>query len=143
MKLDAFTRGFLEAALWSSNDESDDYGGNPLDDNFTIDDIDATTLANLVAECARFQLEHAADIEAVYNGCHNPRSWVEAQFGHDFWLTRNGHGCGFWDGDYPEEMGERLTAASKAYGEVYLYVVGDAESGTIYAAGYETIKVCA
>ena len=23
---------------------------------------------------------------------------------HDFWLTRNGHGAGFWDGDWPEEF---------------------------------------
>jgi hypothetical protein len=44
------------------------------------------------------------------------------QGGHDFWLTRNGHGAGFWDGDWPEEVGKRLTEASKKYGEVYLYV---------------------
>ena len=25
--------------------------------------------------------------------------WLPSQIGHDFWLTRNGHGSGFWDRD--------------------------------------------
>ncbi len=24
--------------------------------------------------------------------------------GHDFWLTRQGHGAGFWDGDWPDHV---------------------------------------
>ncbi len=28
-----------------------------------------------------------------------------AQCGHDFWLTRNGHGTGFWDRGYEESLG--------------------------------------
>jgi hypothetical protein len=50
--------------------------------------------------------------------------------GHDFLLTRNGHGCGFWDGDWPEEAGERLTAAAEKCGEFNLYVGDD---GLLYA----------
>ena len=38
--------------------------------------------------------------------------------GHDFWLTRNGHGAGFWDGDWPA-YGDMFTAISKGYGEVH------------------------
>lgn len=143
MKLDAFTRGFLECALWSTTDESTDQGGAPLDQSFTLDDIHENTLAGMIAECERFQREHAADIDAMntakHNPCFGPRSEIEACFGHDFWLTRNGHGAGFWDGDYPEEMGEHLTEASHAYGEVNLYVGDD---GKIYAMGYE-LKVSA
>ena len=44
-----------------------------------------------------------------------------SQIGHDFWLTRQGHGAGFWDGDYSEELGKRLTAKAKAMGEIYHY----------------------
>ena len=44
------------------------------------------------------------------------------QAGHDFWLTRNGHGCGFWDGDWPELIGEKLTEASKDFGSFDLYI---------------------
>ena len=37
------------------------------------------------------------------------------QVGHDFWLTREGHGAGFWDrGNGPQ--GDRLTELAKAYG---------------------------
>lgn len=51
---------------------------------------------------------------------------------HDFWLTRNGHGAGFWEpGDYGwSDLGDKLTEFTKHYGEVNLYVGDD---GTIYA----------
>lgn len=39
-----------------------------------------------------------------------------AQAGHDFWLTRNGHGAGFWDGDW-DTLGDVLTKISHSYGE--------------------------
>lgn len=42
------------------------------------------------------------------------------QNGADFWFTRNGHGAGFWDRGYPEEIGDSLTKAAHAFGEVYL-----------------------
>ena len=42
------------------------------------------------------------------------------QAGHDFWLTRNGHGAGFWDratvyGDY---RAEQLSVNAEAFGVV-------------------------
>jgi hypothetical protein len=49
--------------------------------------------------------------------------------GHDFWLTRNGHGAGFWDGDWPKEAGDRLTKACEEFGEFDLYIGDD---GMIY-----------
>jgi len=43
------------------------------------------------------------------------------QAGHDFWLTRNGHGTGFWD--RPEVYGswesEKFTAMAKGFGEAH------------------------
>lgn len=42
--------------------------------------------------------------------------------GHDFWLTRNGHGAGFWDGDLPEELGKKLTKISEEFGNIGLYI---------------------
>lgn len=43
--------------------------------------------------------------------------------GHDFWLTRNRHGAGFWDRGL-DVLGDRLTAAAHAYGEASL-MLGD------------------
>lgn len=40
------------------------------------------------------------------------------QAGHDFVLTVNGHGAGFWDGGWPEH-GDELTEDAKPYGEFY------------------------
>ncbi len=126
--LDEFARAYVEAALWSSTDESDESGGVPMEANYDIYDVDLETLAGMAADCAKFQAENAADL-AAYS---HPQWTAEELGGHDFWLTRNGHGCGFWDRDdcLPEEAGERLTDASKVYGEVYLYVGDD---GMIYA----------
>lgn len=45
--------------------------------------------------------------------------------GRDFWYTRNGHGCGFWDGDWPEPLGDALDTIAKRFGEVYDQVFAD------------------
>lgn len=52
-----------------------------------------------------------------------------AQAGHDFALTRNGHGAGFWDGDWPV-YGDLLTKASESFGEIDPYAGDD---GLIYS----------
>lgn len=116
-KLDEFTQAYVECALFSTNDESDPSGGEPLDDNYGPEDIDPETLTKMVTDCRRFQAECCKDI-----GIHLSRA------GHDFWLTRNGHGAGFWDDDWPKPAAWRLTEASDRFGEFNLYV-GD--SGTI------------
>jgi hypothetical protein len=125
-QLDEFTLAYIEAALWASNDESDGSGGEPLDANYTINDIAPETLEKMVADCDRFQKENAADIAT---GDDHPQYTASERAGHDFWLTRNGHGAGFWDGDWEEAAGERLTAACEACGEYNLYVSDD---GLIY-----------
>jgi hypothetical protein len=38
----------------------------------------------------------------------------EEQIGHDFWLTRNGHGAGFWDRGLGE-IGDKLTNISHEF----------------------------
>jgi len=53
--LDDFTLAFLEAALWSSIDD----GGEPLDNEHSIADIDPGSLARLAEECKRFQASPA------------------------------------------------------------------------------------
>lgn len=54
--------------------------------------------------------------------------------GSDFHLTRNGHGAGFWDGDWPDDLGRKLTALAKPYGtcELTKWVAADgSESWTL------------
>lgn len=112
--VDAFTKAYIEAMLFSSTDNSRDDGGDPLDKNYSADDLSPEARAECERACASFQTENAADILGL-----------EPQAGHDFWLTRNGHGAGFWDGDWPEPEATRLTEASKKAGEVNPYVGDD------------------
>lgn len=115
---DDFLAAYIECALWASMDNADESGGEPLDANYSPEDIAPETLERMRADCAKFYAANRDDIDGE-----------NARAGHDFWLTRNGHGAGFWDGGWPEEIGERLTAASKAFGEADLYVGDD---GLIY-----------
>lgn len=124
--LDEFTRHYITCALWAENDQSDpETGGDPLDDNFDIGDIAPECLEAMVADCAKFQKENADDIATWEDGQYT----AEEMAGHDFWLTRNGHGAGFWDGDWKKKVGERLTTACEKFGNVDLYVGDD---GKIY-----------
>lgn len=50
------------------------------------------------------------------------------QAGHDFMLTRQGHGTGFWDRGLGDK-GDRLTRHAKVYGEHNI----EAENGFIYS----------
>lgn len=126
--LDDFTKAYIEAALWSTNDESDPSGGEPLDKNYGIENIAHETIDQMKQDCARFQQENAADL-ALYD--MTGANWSAAeQGGHDFWLSRNGHGAGFFDRDnLPEDARDRLQDAARLYGEVYLEVGDD---GQIY-----------
>lgn len=112
----SFTSAYIEAMLWSTNDESNEHGGEPLDDNYTPLDISVETMRAILQDCRSFYLDNYDDI----------MGWVK-RAGHDFWLTRAGHGSGFWDGDWPESAASRLTKASEAFGEVWLYVGDDGE----------------
>ena len=96
MKLDDFTTAFIVACLWSTNDESTPAGGEPLDNNYGVEDLAPEALAKIQEECERFQQENAADI-ATWSGV-SPAE----QAGHDFSLTRNRHGCGFWESEWGE-----------------------------------------
>ena len=103
-----FLDAYITAALWSSTD----YDGVPLDE--TPHELHQDTLAKMKADCLAFQVRNADDLKGI------PYDLA----GHDFWLTRNGHGAGFWDKGYGE-VGDRLTKACKAFPEVDLYVGDD------------------
>ncbi|MDE2021148.1 MAG: hypothetical protein KGJ13_12500 [Patescibacteria group bacterium] len=121
-ELDGFTKAYIEAALWSSTDDDE----NPMDSNYDQFDLAPETIETMAKDCARFQEECAHLITGCARSGHGYS--VDEQAGHDFWLTRNGHGAGFWDGDWPEN-GDLLTQASKSYGECDLYIGDD---GLIY-----------
>lgn len=119
------TESYLTTALWSSHDESTPDGGEPMDANYGIADIAPESVEKAARDCAAF-MERAAHIIEQCPAADRP------SVGHDFWLTRNHHGAGFWDGDYPEAAGKALTALAEEFGECDA-VVGD--DGKIYLEG--------
>lgn len=117
--LDAFTRSYLETALRSSTEcDADGNMGAPLDENYSVDDFTVEALRESIDDCKPFQETESDALEAAYG--YGP-SYGPESAGHDFWLTRNGHGAGFWDRGLGD-VGGRLTQASKPYGSVDLMV---------------------
>lgn len=131
--LEEALRGFLECGLrleklWAGEecanasrcvvDEDDEAydglhhgcAGSFRDAGYTADDV--RNAAGAEAQVVDFVLMNWRDVVDL-----NP-----ADVGQDFWLTRDGHGPGFWDRG--RERGDRLTAAAKMYGDCGLYAVG-------------------
>lgn len=132
-KIDQILDGYLEAALFTGTDESDDSGGAPLDKNYSISDFNAADVRKVRGKIAAWVRKNKSAIAGyVKHRKHNRNEGTVYHYlGHDLWLTANGHGTGFWDRDYGghDEIGERLTKAAKAFGEKWT-TVGD--NGEIY-----------
>lgn len=133
--MDEFTRGYMEAFFWAETDGLNDDGtpdesggGRPLDcGEYAWSDMTMEALQAIVSDCEAFQRDNAADLAIYYAHRIAPHEYregamVEACGGHDFYLTRNGHGCGFWDrpdsksSDEFAEACQRLSEASRVYG---------------------------
>ncbi len=112
--LDEFTRGYIGAALWTEEEAIENDGGQARYEN-----IDSKSLDDMIADCRNFQIGNADALGEYYD-----HGFDEVHAGHDFWLSRNGHGAGFWD-RRAGEAGESLSEASKVMGEVSLTVGND------------------
>lgn len=110
--------------MWSSSNGDDI--GTPLDEDHNIDDISHETLKKMSDDCLKFCTDYAELIKEALDSSTNDLTDIA----HDFWLTRNRHGAGFWDGDYPKALGSSLTEAAHSFGEFDLYIGDD---GLIYS----------
>ena len=107
---------YLTCALWSSCGDEETF----LDSKYTIDDIHDSALKQSAADIAAFVERAGPALDGL----------DDAQIGHDFWLTRNHHGAGFWDRGLGI-VGQKLTQVAHSFGEATLYM-GDDDS--IYVA---------
>lgn len=124
-KVKAFIRAYQVCALWSSTDPDT---SEPLDDVFSPDDISAECRASMRADCLDFIRANFDDLQEYCARMENEQWSGEERAGHDFWLTRNGHGAGFWDRGL-DALGDRLADAARIYRGVDLYPGDD---GQIY-----------
>lgn len=110
-ELETFTAAFIEALYFTDTGDVDQPGSDA--------ELSEDARADIEADCRswwrRFGCYVVSDVCANV-GTEGP----VAQAGHDFWLTRQEHGAGFWDGDWPEPYGDMLTKAAEAYGKMYV-----------------------
>lgn len=103
--LSDFAKGYIECALWCHQE-------------FEGASVAKTSYPAILADCWDFQ---KANEELLKQS-----GLTEEQQGHDFWLTRNGHGSGFWDRGLGE-VGDKLTQACKVFTgrDLWLDIDGD------------------
>lgn len=124
--LDAFTRGYLEAALWVS-DPYPGSGGEWFEhDEWVIRNIAPESLQQAIEDCRAFQDSNEKDLDFVAESF----GATSARCGHDFWLTRNHHGAGFWDRGYGA-AGDRLTKCAHAYGGLNVFGPETDDNGSV------------
>ena len=113
--LDAVTQGYILAAFFTLDERFGSRGFTDL----SIEALIAATLA-----CGLFVKQNDCRIEEA----QGQPGYTLASVGHDFWLTRNGHGAGFWSRNMGT-LGEQLTDAAKSFGETDFLL---ADNGALY-----------
>lgn len=121
-ELEAFFDAYVECAFWSSrvNNCIPEEDPTPLDEFFEPADLTDEARASLLADCRDFLISNRdliGDLDM-------------SQCGHDFWLSRNGHGTGFWDRGTGKQ-GDDLHAAAKVYGSVDFWITVDGKIATV------------
>ena len=109
-KFETFKYAFIDCLLWSECDYTED---GEFGENFEgcEDELSEETLEEIEKDCRGFFDENYEEIKDNLE-----------QAGHDFCLTRNEHGAGFWDsGNMYYEDPDTLTENAKSYGNLGLY----------------------
>ncbi len=112
-KQDHFTKAYIVAALWTSEEEENQK-------LFETSNINKEVMSQIILECKNFQQDNKELLEQAYEN----RTYSAERAGHDFWLTRNHHGAGFWDRGLGE-VGDSLTDKAQKLKESDLYIGDD------------------
>jgi len=109
---DTAQRAMLGCATWTGHcyESEEDDNPEPLDSWVDVDDLPADVVQSLTEDLNGF----LNDVETECTVDDMARLDAE-QVGHDFHLTRNHHGAGFWDRGHGD-LGSQLTTLAQAYG---------------------------
>jgi hypothetical protein len=118
--LDGFVTAYLEAAEWLLPEENEE-SGDP--DPSDAEGFSAEAIAKAIEDCRDFRRLAGKD----YRNAIRRVGYSEEQAGHDFWLTRNGHGAGFWDRGALDArgLGDALSDHAKTFGTSDVYIGDD------------------
>jgi hypothetical protein len=109
-----FKQGFLTTALWQAPDVDD--AGTPLTEDHDPDQIHPDSRKRMEEEADGFLHQHYHLLKDKVPGLMGEEF---GQAGHDYALSRNGHGAGFFDGPY--EHASELQKHAKSDGSYDLY----------------------
>lgn len=112
----AFLFAYRRALAWSESD-----GAHESLEEF---DFGAEALAETRAHVWNFIAQTGESLERAASA--DEYSWASA--GHDFALTRNGHGAGFWDRDELDSVADardHLDAVAVEFGPVHAWIDND------------------
>ena len=108
-----FVTGYAQCELWSHHQTNEDLTMGENFEGYLWDDLTIEARASMIADCAGFVGEtHEALIASGLSA---------ESAGHDFSLTRNGHGTGFWDRGIGD-IGEALSKIARVYGDTDYWV---------------------
>ena len=108
--VDTAANNALRAAFWTDADEINEDG------KLSAYDFSDHACEQMTQDLKDFYAQAGPIIE---------RTGMSADHvGHNFWLTRNHHGTGFWDRELGED-GDKLTDIAQSFGEVSLFVDDD------------------
>jgi hypothetical protein len=107
-----FLSGYIEAMKFADAPEDEEYT-----------DLSQESIGSAHKDCLTFL---SMAYETIQRSSHVPGSHDDTKMNHagrDFWYTRQGHGCGLWDGDW--ELGDELTVIAKKFRSIDVYVGDD------------------
>lgn len=128
--LESATQAYLETLL---RVEVDNYG-IPLCNTYYVEHFSSEAVTQARRDVRHF-IETAQEVIGPYAFDGLEEFYQAERIGHDFALTRNGHGAGFLDRDIPH--GYALTELCIVFGPVFVYVGGGGKVHIQHRGGRE------
>lgn len=145
LELNEILKGYIEAALWTEEEKlKEDRETIEIDRNFDDEDDETDEMERFVRLNSNYQTKSIEsfsreDIEdnSLIKAYQDIKQFINLagpavdyavgekgyeQLGHDFWLSRNHHGAGFFDHSYDDDEEKILMDASHKLGEIYIYI---------------------
>lgn len=150
-ELNQILSGYIEAALWTEEENLKDQQSSDYREYFSDDEDDEDETDELEKLIRISQKKNKKPIQNFVLEDIEPDSRIQAyldikkfieiagnnsikeaiqenglsKLGHDIWLTRNGHGAGFFDHNYEYETEKALMNAAKQLNSVDMYLGDD------------------
>ena len=123
---------YIETLLWSSTDDD----GTPIDRKYGIRHVNTDDRDKIESDIKKFESLVDASVIGTFENINDLTGNDYSRIMHDFVLTRNGCGAGFWDGDYDVNIlddsnnilcniGDKLTELCKHFNTVDVYIGDD------------------